>query len=353
MFQHPLRRCALFCTFLLVIMLVGCGDETPATRTSQAPLATPRLVVTQPVADVSGEQLSGRLLFVRDGVVWLWQGDHAQPFFGDGQTIQPAWSRDGSKLAYIQRDNSFSDLMLADDHGVLVTLLTNNGANAGLSSFDRVRQTTWALYPSWSPDGTKILYAGQYSPPTGDPAAEFNLSLFQTGLQSGAGAQLFADDEAHCGRSLFLSDGSIIYVRQASTQNGEQQIYRFAPGDTAGQPLAGIPEGSYDPTLSADGSLLAFAMRSNNQTDIWLVPATGAGDQQPRRLTSVGTARAPAFSPDGKLLAFLAIPPDGSSFELWVSDFTRDEAGNLTAGQPRQLTKDLKLDADSGLSWAP
>lgn len=353
MFQHALRRCTLFCTFLLVIILVGCGDETSVTRTSQAPLATPRLVVTQPAADVRGEQLPGRLIFVRDGVVWLWQGDRAQPFFGDGQTIQPAWSHDGSKLAYIQRGSSFSDLELADDHGVLVTPLTHNGADASLSSFDRVRQTTWAMYPSWSPDGTTILYAGQYSPPAGDPAAEFNLSLFQTGLQSGAGTQLFADDEAHCGRSLFLADGSIIYVRQASTANGQQQIYRFTTGDTTGQPIPGIAEDSYDPALSADGSLLAFAMRSSDQTDIWLVPASGAGDQQPRRLTSTGTARAPAFSPDGKLLAFLAIPPDGGSFELWVSDLTRDEAGNVTASQPRQLTKDLKLDADSGLSWAP
>jgi TolB protein len=66
----------------------------------------------------------------------------------------------------------------------------------------------------------------------------------------------------------------------------------------------------------------------------------------------MGMARAPAFSPDGRLLAFLAIPPDEQGFELWVAELSQHADGLLQASEPRQLTSEMGLDADSGLSWA-
>jgi TolB protein len=75
-----------------------------------------------------------------------------------------------------------------------------------------------------------------------------------------------------------------------------------------------------------------------------------AGGGAPARLTDMGAARAPAFSPDGSQIAFLAIAPGEGGFDLWVADLTAD-AGGLRAGAPRRLTSGLGLDADSGLSW--
>jgi TolB protein len=78
------------------------------------------------------------------------------------------------------------------------------------------------------------------------------------------------------------------------------------------------------------------------------MPAAGGA---PLRLTSLGTARAPAFSPDGKQLAFLAIAPGANSFDLWVMDLQSGADGALQPGQPRQITQGMALDADSGVAW--
>jgi TolB protein len=80
------------------------------------------------------------------------------------------------------------------------------------------------------------------------------------------------------------------------------------------------------------------------------MPLGGAGT--PLRLSDLGAARAPAFSPDGHQIAFLAIAPGDGGFDLWVADLATDASGGLRAGTPRRLTNGLGLDADSGLSWA-
>jgi TolB protein len=116
------------------------------------------------------------------------------------------------------------------------------------------------------------------------------------------------------------------------------------------------PAQSYDPAWAPDGTWLAFAARANGRTDVFAMrsttSATGAGRiGPPIQLTSIGTARAPAFSPDGKQLAFLAIAPGSNSFDLWVADLEMDAAGALVPGQPRQITQGMALDADSGVAW--
>ncbi len=111
--------------------------------------------------------------------------------------------------------------------------------------------------------------------------------------------------------------------------------------------IPGVPEHSYDPSISADGMWLAFAAKSGDTTDVYVVPAGGG---TPTRLTNVGVARAPAISPDGAWLAFLALTPGTSSFDVWVAPLTL-EADGLQAGEPRALTQNMGLDADSGLAW--
>lgn len=333
---------ALLVVFALAVSACGgAGDVVPA------PTAGPGAAGQV----VRGEELPGRLLFVRSGVIWQWRGAEARPLLGAGEAVQPAWSPEGRRIAYIARSNSFSDLLLADAEGAPIAQITENGTDAPPNSIERVYASRWVFYPSWTPQGTSLVVAAQAQPPAGDPPADYNLTLALLSTSPGEPLPLYANSEAMAGRSAVSPDGTaVVFARAGVGPEGRQELYRIdlqAGGEAA--PLAGAPASSYDPAFSPDGRRLAFAVRDDG-TDIYALETTGG---TPLRLTSLGSARAPAFSPDGELLAFLAVAPGEAGFDLWTVEFTTGENGELTAGTLRRVTTGLGLDADSGLSWAP
>lgn len=347
---------------LLILVLVACTRGDDPARSSTVPtaaiLGSARESNQQqtPPTIVRGDELPGRLLFVQSGTVWIWEGQQGRPLFGDGDSWQPAWSPDGTHIAYIERGESYSDLLLADANGNKLDQLTYNGSDQPSHSHARIYESQWAFYPAWSPDSTRIAMAAQYGPPTGVPAFEYNLSLYTLPAVGGTRQQISADNNAHCGQLAYAPDGSaIVYTRAEKTNEGLQQLHRVHLSTGVSAPFPGAPLPSYDPVFSPDGTWLAFAARDGEWTDIWVLPANLPDDSTatPRRLTTLGTARAPAFSPDGNMLAFLAVPEDQGVFELWVADLQLDPNGALIADAPRQITRDMHLDADSGLSWAP
>jgi TolB protein len=176
------------------------------------------------------------------------------------------------------------------------------------------------------------------------------------GAEGGRRVQIHADNDANIGRLAFAPDGKSIVFARAPRREGAPSLFRYNSTTERASAVPGAPEQSYDPAFSPDGHWLAFAARipadssgaSGERTDIFALPAGGG---RPIRLTTLGTARAPAFAPGGKQLAFLAIAPGGNSFDLYAVDLQVGASGALQAGQPRQITRDMKLDADSGVAW--
>ena len=105
-----------------------------------------------------------------------------------------------------------------------------------------------------------------------------------------------------------------------------------------------------DPQISPDGSLIAFTVQSNEETNttsssIWLIHSKDSKAQTPRQLTGTGTQKhhdfAPRWSPDGQFLAFLSDRNGTAQIHLLP----------LAGGETQQLSN-LKQDITE-YSWRP
>ncbi|KAB8140574.1 hypothetical protein F8S13_22760 [Chloroflexia bacterium SDU3-3] len=332
-----LRARLLACLCGLCLALASCATAPDAKSTTPTALTS---------ISAQGISLPGRLLFVRGGDIWQWQGGTGSQLTQQGNLAQPSWSPDGSRIACIQRGNSYSDIVLLSATGDSMLPLTHNDSAEPPNSQGRVRSTIWALYPSFAPDGGTIAYTSQAGPATGEPAADYNLALYtMPAAQGGQRTQRYASDTGQVGRAAYAPDGALALAFQPTGGDARPQILRLTQDQAA--PIDGLPDDSYDPAFSPDGTWLAFATRRGQATDLAIIPAGGGS---PTTLTSIGSARAPAFSPDGAWLAFLALSPGSSSFDLWVAPLTLS-ADSATIGEPKALTSGLQLDPDSGLSW--
>ncbi len=102
-----------------------------------------------------------------------------------------------------------------------------------------------------------------------------------------------------------------------------------------------------DPTLSPDGSLVAFTLieqdaKANRQaSSIWVCPADGS--QPPRRLTVGPRDSRPRWSPDGRRLGFLAAREREWAKDLYLLD--------MEGGEPQPAAKLPRGIAD--YAWGP
>jgi Tol biopolymer transport system component len=267
---------------------------------------------------------------------------------GSGQTLltnglgpygpeEPAWSPDGTKIAY-------SDPAARNSEGDPdYQIFTMNADGSGQTNISQTGNPYYSDYdyrrPAWSPDGTKIVYAfGGLWTMNADGTSQ--KELFYAPVQSIAPA--WSPD----GRKIAFA------LSPDRTNYKPYQIYTIK-ADGSGQ--TNISNSAGDDTLpdwSPDGTKIAFQRSVNGgQPQIYTMNADGS--EQTNISNSAAAQYEPAWSPDGTKVLFTTgylstMNPDGSGqMSLGVGGSAPDWQP-LPAPSFKNRAKQCKAEGKSG-----
>ncbi|MCS6802402.1 MAG: hypothetical protein RMM58_13350 [Chloroflexota bacterium] len=311
----------------LALLIAGSGCQYLA-RLTPGRTGAPGTPLPQIVVDTRGTEIKvpGKIAFAREGNLWILADGVTTQLTKGGKDMQPAWSPDGTVIAYVKKEQDYSDILLYVVGTGDFKPLTNN----------RLNRSTWVFRPTWSPDGKQIAYVSdQYS---------WDMGLFLMNA-TGTGARRLTQSEGAGGvdNPTWSPDGKTIAL--AAFRGGVQQIWLYTLATGRWTQVTAHPEGAYDPRWSPVDDKIAYTAREDKKHDIWVTDLEG---KNKKRLTTLGAARAPAWSPDGKFLAWIA--EQHGSFDIWAATVDRVD-GEIVLGTPSKLTNGLQVDPVSGLSW--
>ena len=200
----------------------------------------------------------------------------------------PAWSPDGTKIAFVSNRDGNSEIYVMNADGTNPVQLTRNGGHV--------------QNPAWSPDGTKIAFESlNRFPGIPDSRGLYVMNADGTGLVGIPGQ---AGDFG--GGLAWSPDG--IKIAFAFFDDGDYEIYVMNADGTNRVRLTQSAGSDVSPAWSPDGTKIAFEsdrdsnFHSSQQyvAEIYVMDANG---DNPVRLTRNSGFR-PAWSPDGTKIAF-------------------------------------------------
>ena len=213
--------------------------------------------------------------------------------------VEPAWSPEGTRIAFGSRRDGHELIYVMNADGSSVQAVTTTGKLPDSN-------------PSWSPDGSQIVYSGG----AGDVYVM---------KADGSGVTRLTKGAAEERDPAWSPNGRWIAYERREPGGPTREIWVVRADGSDARQVTRFRAESYEPAWSPDSKRLLFASNVGGTT-FHIYSIDLSGKNVIRRTHGEGDAFEPAWSPDGKLIAFSR---DGAIYTVDVAG--REE--KLTSGQ--------------------
>ncbi|MBC7711191.1 MAG: Tol-Pal system protein TolB [Rhizobacter sp.] len=243
------------------------------------------------IADIVYERLTGekgvfstRLAYVAKSpgrfqlIVADSDGFNAIPVVNSAEPIiSPAWSPDGSRLAYVSFEGRKPSVYIQNVSSGQRTLLTRAAGNQSA--------------PAWSPSGDQIVFASSQAGGT---------QLFVAGAD-GSNSRRLTNSGAIDTTPNWAPDGRIYFM---SDRGGSPQIYRIAGEGGNAERITFEGSDNANPRVAADGKSMVFVKREGSR---YMLAVQDFASRQVQTLTQGPVDESPSFAPNGKLIVYASV----------------------------------------------
>lgn len=305
-----IRPLALRSGLLLAFALIGCTEELTGPRSD--PASWPSFTTVAAVND--------KIAFMRQdntqSDIWVMNPDGTEQTnitdLPGSYEWYPSWSPDGRKIVFESDRAGFGgsfEIYVMNADGTGWTRLTN-------SEFGIQNNT-----PAWSPVGDRIAFV------------RHNGAMQQIWVMNTDGSnqiQLTNDPFGVMQPSWSPDASKIVFVVMNETSPYGNEIYVMNANGTGLTRLTNNSNSESEPEWSPDGSKIAFASNNGFKTEILTMNPDGTG--QASLTVDLAEAAVPAWSPDGTRIAFVG----GGGREIYVMNADGTGAtnvGNTPSGQ--------------------
>lgn len=231
----------------------------------------------------------------------------------DGGFRDLAVSPSGDRIAFVRDLNTGEDQPARSQ--VFVAPVSDPSAAQQLTDLP----TTALTQPSWSPDGSEIIFSAT--------TEDGQTDIWAVDIETQTARQLTSGESLDTDPS-FSPDGDFIVFASDRDSPGLTEIYRMQANGENVTRLTDDAGSSYAPVYAPDGSRIAFISDRTGDGDLYIMDADG---QRPFLVTiddASAEDRSPTWSPDGRWIVFAS--NRGGDFDWYAITVSGAEVVQIT-----------------------